>query len=81
MEHQKYDIIETKKNNRTFYGLKIIDASSKTYSYKYIAECKDDVVQLVTRMSADYISPVHFRDIISDFITEKAAEKIDLLNA
>ncbi len=80
MEQQEFKIIETKKNNRMLYGLQISDTSGKTYSYKNIAENKEDAEELVSRMSAEYISPVHFTDIISDFIMEKAIEKISALN-
>lgn len=79
-QKQQYRIIETKKNNRTFYGLQISDTSGKTYSYNCIAETKEDVEQLVRQMSCEYISPVHFKDIISDFITKNALDKIALLN-
>ena len=77
---QHYKIIETKKNNRTFYGLQIKDTSGKTYSYNYITENREDIEQLASQMSSDYISPVHFTDIISDFITKDALDKIALLN-
>ena len=77
---QHYKIIETKKNNRTFYGLQIKDTSGKTYSYNYITEHREDIEQLASQMSSDYISPVHFTDIISDFITKDALDKIALLN-
>lgn len=80
MEQQKFSIIETKKNNRILYGLQITDTSGKVYSYKHIAEVKEDVEQLITQMASEYISPVHFTDIISDFITQKALEKISCLN-
>jgi len=79
-QKQQYSIIKTKKNNRTLYGLQISDTSGKTYSYNCVAENKEDVEQLVNQMSSDYISPVHFADIISDFITKKALDKIALLN-
>lgn len=80
MEKQNYTIIETKKNNRIFYGLQITDTDGKKYSYNYICENKADIIELVGQMSVEYISPLHFTDIISDFITKKALEKICLLN-
>lgn len=80
MEKQEYSIIETKKNNRIVYGLQITDTSGKKYSYKHIAEAQEDIEQLISQMSSQYISPVHFTDIISDFITQKALEKISCLN-
>ena len=80
MEKQEYSLIERKKNNRILYGLQITDTSGKIYSYKHIAETKEDIEQLISQMSSEYISPVHFADIISDFITKKALEKISCLN-
>ena len=80
MEKQKYAIIETKKNNCILYGLQITDTNNKIYTYKYIAETKEEIEQLISQMSSEYIFPVHFTDIISDFIMQKSLEKISCLN-
>ena len=80
MKHQKFSVIETKKNNRTLYGMQITDTSGKKYRYEHIAETKEDIELLISQMSATYISPVHFADIISDFITLQALEKISCIN-
>lgn len=53
------------------YGIRIETSAGNTVFFRYISPDKTQTVALMDRMSAASLSPVHFEDIVSDYITEQ----------
>ncbi len=62
-----------------YYGVEIKTENGDIYKYDAISPCEEEVIRLVERLStADDISPVHFKDIVRDYITELYLSVIDV---
>lgn len=77
----KRDIVITEKlcGNRVSYGIEICE-NGKTQSFSALTENKERLEQLKIRLSNSDISAVHINDIIRDFVTEEACDRL-LLNS
>ena len=72
---RKIKVISKSFNGRTFFGLEI-EENGKTDTYSAITESEEKAEQLKQNLADSDISAVHIRDIIRDFITEDACDKM-----
>lgn len=77
----KREIVITEKLNEDSisYGLKIRE-NGKTTCFSGLTERKDRIEQLKRNLENSDISAVHINDIIRDFVTEDACDRL-LLNS
>lgn len=71
---QKAEIIEEQINDTTLFGI-IIETEDRKFRFPYISESKDEVIALLNRLKKD-ISPMHYNDIIEDYIIGKAYDRL-----
>lgn len=58
------------------YGLKIETNLGETLYYNYISSVYSDAKALCDRLSHTDVSPIHFNDIVRDYITQIYYEKL-----
>lgn len=73
---QLCQISEETVNGGLVYGIVII-FGGEAYTYKYISCVRKNVERLISRLENEVISPVHFNDIVRDYILELAYAVID----
>lgn len=75
----KREIIITEKSNQDgiSYGLEIRE-NGKTRDFSELTESKDRIEQLKRNLENSDISAVHIDDIIRDFVTEDACDRLML---
>ena len=74
MEENRY----TPFPNERGFGLRIETAAGDTVEYPCISFERERVQTLIGRMSAAMLAPVHFNDVVRDFITEQYLELLAL---
>ena len=62
-------------NNRAFFGIRI-EENGITEEYPAITENEEKAEQLKRNLADSDISAVHIKDIIKDYITEEACDKL-----
>ncbi len=72
---RKIRIIQAMVNNRICYGI-AIEENGITEEYSAITESEEKAEQLIRNLTDSDISAVHIKDIIRDFITEEACDKL-----
>ena len=78
MYNNNFTVIDVSYKGINYYGVEIKTGNGDIYKYDVISPCKDEVMQLAERLStANDISPVHFNDIVRDYITELYLSVID----
>ena len=68
-------LIATGETGTTRYGIRIDGPDGQPIVYPDISEREEDARRLLQRLSGD-VSPVHFDDVIEDYILELAYERI-----
>lgn len=74
----KYSLICSNINGRNCYGIRIEPTDGNVYVYKYISTFYEDADELLHKMSKDYISPVHFNDIVTDYLAQLYYAKLSI---
>ena len=78
MHNNSFMVIDGSYKGIRYYGVEISAENGDIYRYNVISPCKEEAIHLVERLStADDISPVHFNDIVRDYITELYLSVID----
>lgn len=75
---QKYSLIQSTINEKSVYGIKIEAENGIIYEYGYISVFRSEADELICKMSKGYISPVHFNDIVTDYLAQLFYEKLSL---
>lgn len=66
----KYSLIHSSLNGKSFFGIRIETNHDTVYEYRYISAFYEEADELIRKMSKDYISPVHFDDIVTDYLAQ-----------
>ena len=74
----KYSLIQSNMNDRTYYGVTIETENDGIYEYGYISAFRSEADELIRQMSQDYISPAHFNDIVTDYLARLFYKKLSL---
>ncbi|MBR3767886.1 MAG: hypothetical protein IKL10_06570 [Clostridia bacterium] len=69
------EVIEESVKGSTIFSIRIT-TTEKEFNYYGITENKEDAEALSEQIKAGNISPVHFNDVIHDFIIGKAYDKL-----
>ena len=78
MYNNNFTVIDGSHKGIRYYGVEIKTENGDIYRYNVISPCKEDAMHLAERLStANDISPVHFNDIVRDYITELYLSVID----
>lgn len=67
---QKYSLIQSSINGITVYGISICAEDGSVYEYRYISSFFNEADELIKKMSKGYIAPVHFNDIVTDYLAQ-----------
>ena len=67
---QKYSLTHNTLEAKAFYGIQIETENGDIYEYRYISAFSEEANELIQKMERDYISPLHFNDIISDHLAD-----------
>lgn len=68
MNREKYSVFDHSYCGSTVYGLKIQAENNYAREYPFISFNQGEVHSLIRQMEAGNISPVHYDDIVSDFL-------------
>lgn len=74
----KYSLICTNVNGKKFYGIRIEALNGDVYVYRYISSFYEEADELIHKMMQDYISPVHFNDIVTDYLAQLYYAKLSM---
>ena len=72
---RKIRIIHSNVNSKRYYGIEI-EENGNTETFSAVTESEEKAEQLKRNLADSDISAVHIRDIIRDFITEEACDKL-----
>lgn len=64
MKTKTIELTQTKTMGLVYYGLRLQNG----LSYPFISPVKEDTIKLQQQMSEEDISPVHFNDIVADYL-------------
>lgn len=73
----QFDLIRREKDGRFAFGVRILSGGSVFREYPCISSDEEEAVRLRRRLACGDLSPVHFDDVVRDFILEQAYEKIE----
>lgn len=75
MKQNHYSLVESVKNGVRMYGIRIVTQNGSVSEYDGISPFAEDADELIRQMSQDYISPVHFNDIVTDYLVRLSMKK------
>ena len=70
-------LLTTEHADGFIYGVTIKSDKGQTYTYPEIADRRSDAERLLRRLEQGDISPVHYDDVVYDFILELAYERLE----
>ena len=71
MHNNHFTVIDRLYGNACYYGVEIKTENGDIFRYDLISPCKEEAKRLAERLSAvNDISPIHFKDIVRDYLTE-----------
>lgn len=72
---QKCELTEELLDGSRIYGI-AITCKEKIYEYRYISYSKQETAKLISQIAGEDIAPVHYGDIVKDYIVKIAYDKI-----
>ena len=68
METTKFVLTQTLTEDTTVFGIRSEQKSERTIVYPYISPFRSDVLRLLDRLNSEDLSPVHYNDIVEDYL-------------
>lgn len=72
----KAEILKTEHTEGITFGVQLESAMGQCYAYPEISDRRSDAERLMHRLKQSDISPVHFDDVVRDYILELAFERL-----
>ena len=70
-------LLQTELADGTVYGIRIKTDRGQTFTSPDISEHCSDAERLLRRLDQGDVSPVHYDDVVRDYIMELAYERLD----
>ena len=70
------ELLQNRRDGAVTYGVSIISARGTTRTYPDISASRPEAERLLRRLRTDDVSPLHYDDIVRDYIIELAFERI-----
>ena len=72
----KATLLKTEKAEGITFGVLLESDSGKTYIFPEIADLRSGAERLIRRLDHSDLSPVHYGDVVRDYILEQAFERL-----
>ena len=69
-------LLTGKQEDCTVYGVRVSDAQGTILSYPDISASRGETERLLRRLSVGDVSPLHYDDVVRDYIIELAYERL-----
>lgn len=76
MHDAEYKVIKNEHNGNDVYGLQIRCLNGEIRVYRFVSPFACDVQDLIRQMSTADIAPVHFDDIVADYMKKLFIDKL-----
>lgn len=73
----KYELTQSHQDGLTVYGVRICEPGGKFRDYPEISENKNEAVRLLRRMEQGDLSPLHYDDVVRDYLLELAFTRME----
>ena len=71
------ELLENKRDGHVVFGLLIRGADGREYEYPDISSDRGETERLQRRLASADIAPMHYDDIVRDYIMELAFERME----